>query len=111
MTSQIAGEIKDFDVSKFIPAKEARRMDRFIHYGLAAAIEAIGDSGLKATPDNAERIGVIIGSGIGGLPMIRERSSTWFPATCRSCTASRGRISRWSLPARQQPIASAKPGA
>jgi 3-oxoacyl-[acyl-carrier-protein] synthase II len=72
MTSQIAGEIKDFDVSKFIPAKEARRMDRFIHYGLAAAIEAIGDSGLKATPDNAERIGVIIGSGIGGLPMIED---------------------------------------
>jgi len=72
MASQIAGEVKDFDVSKFIPAKEARRMDRFIHYGLAAAIEAIGDSSLKATPDNAERIGVIIGSGIGGLPMIED---------------------------------------
>lgn len=72
MASQIAGEVKDFDVSKFIPAKEARRMDRFIHYGLAAAIEAVGDSGLTAKPDNAERIGVIIGSGIGGLPMIED---------------------------------------
>lgn len=72
MASQIAGEVKDFDISKFLPAKEARRMDRFIHYGLAAAIEAIGDCGLKTTPENAERIGVIIGSGIGGLPMIED---------------------------------------
>lgn len=72
MASQIAGEVKDFDISKFIPAKEARRMDRFIHYGLAAAIEAIGDASVKATPENAERIGVIIGSGIGGLPMIED---------------------------------------
>lgn len=72
MASQIAGEVPDFDVSKFIPAKEARRMDRFIHYGLAAAIEAIADSSVKTTPENAERIGVIIGSGIGGLPMIED---------------------------------------
>ena len=72
MASQIVGEVKDFDVSKYIPAKEARRMDRFIHYGLAAAIESIGDSSLKVTPENAERIGVIIGSGIGGLPMIED---------------------------------------
>lgn len=72
MASQIAGEVKDFDVAKYIPAKEARRMDTFIHYGLAAAIEAIGDCGIKVTPENAERIGVIIGSGIGGLPMIED---------------------------------------
>lgn len=72
MASQIAGEIKAFDVSKYLPAKEARRMDRFVHLGLAASIEAIGDSGLEVTAANAERIGVIIGSGIGGLPMIEE---------------------------------------
>ncbi|MGH8637723.1 MAG: beta-ketoacyl-ACP synthase II [Burkholderiales bacterium] len=72
LASQIAGEVKGFDVSKYLPAKEARRMDRFIHLGLAAAIEAIGDSGLQVTADNAERIGTIIGSGIGGLPMIED---------------------------------------
>jgi 3-oxoacyl-[acyl-carrier-protein] synthase II len=72
LASQIAGEVKGFDVAKYLPAKEARRMDRFIHLGLAAAIEAIADSGIEATGENAERIGVIIGSGIGGLPMIEE---------------------------------------
>ena len=72
MASQIAGEVKGFDVAKYLPAKEARRMDRFIHLGLAAAIEAIGDSGVQVTAENAERIGTIIGSGIGGLPMIED---------------------------------------
>jgi 3-oxoacyl-[acyl-carrier-protein] synthase II len=72
MASQIAGEVKGFDVGSYLPAKEARRMDRFIHLGLAAGIEAIRDSALQVTPENAERIGVIIGSGIGGLPMIEE---------------------------------------
>jgi 3-oxoacyl-[acyl-carrier-protein] synthase II len=72
MASQIAGEVKGFDVAKYLPAKEARRMDRFIHLGLAAAVEAIGDSGVQVTTENAERIGTIIGSGIGGLPMIEE---------------------------------------
>ena len=70
--SQIAGEVKDFDVSKYLSAKEARRMDVFIHYGLVAAIEAIRDSGIEVTSENAERIGVNIGSGIGGLPMIED---------------------------------------
>jgi 3-oxoacyl-[acyl-carrier-protein] synthase II len=72
LASQIAGEVKGFDVSKYLPAKEARRMDRFIHLGLAAAIEAIGDSGVQVTAENADRIGAIIGSGIGGLPMIED---------------------------------------
>jgi 3-oxoacyl-[acyl-carrier-protein] synthase II len=71
-SSQIAGEVKDFDITKYLSAKEARRMDAFIHYGMAAAIEAIRDSGIEVTPDNAERIGVNIGSGIGGLPLIEE---------------------------------------
>ena len=70
--SQIAGEVKNFDVSTVLSAKEARRVDVFIHYGIAAAAEAIKDAGLDAKPNNAERIGVNIGSGIGGLPLIEE---------------------------------------
>jgi 3-oxoacyl-[acyl-carrier-protein] synthase II len=68
--SQIAGEVKGFDVSAYLSPKEARRYDTFIHYGLAAAIQAIKDSGLEVTPENAERIGAVIGSVIGGLPLI-----------------------------------------
>ncbi|MDA8225333.1 MAG: beta-ketoacyl-ACP synthase II [Betaproteobacteria bacterium] len=75
--SQIAGEVRDFDVSKFLNPKEARRMDLFIQYGMAAGIEAIRDSGLEVTEANAERIGVSVGSGIGGLPMIEETHSVY----------------------------------
>jgi len=71
-SSQIAGEVKDFDVSQYLPAKEARRMDTFIQFGMAAGIEAVKDAGLVATEENAERIGVAIGSGIGGLNLIEE---------------------------------------
>ena len=71
-SSQIAGEVRGFDVTQYLSAKDARRMDTFIHYGIAAAIEAIKDSGIEATPQNAERIGVNIGSGIGGLPLIED---------------------------------------
>jgi len=67
---RIAGEVKEFDIGAYLSPKEARRMDVFIHYGLAAGIQAIKDSGLEVGPSNAERIGVNIGSGIGGLPMI-----------------------------------------
>lgn len=67
-----AAEVKDFKLEDYIPAKEARHMDTFIHYGLAASIQAIEDSGLKITEENATRIGVNIGSGIGGLPMIEQ---------------------------------------
>ena len=69
---QIAGEVRDFDITQYLPAKDARRMDTFIHYGMAAGIQAIKDAGLEAHPANADRIGVSIGSGIGGLPMIEE---------------------------------------
>jgi 3-oxoacyl-[acyl-carrier-protein] synthase II len=69
-TSQIAGEVTGFDVTQYLSAKEARRVDTFIHYGLAAGIEAIRSAGLDANPDDAERIGINIGSGIGGLPLI-----------------------------------------
>ncbi len=71
-TTTIAGEVKDFNVEDFIPAKDARRMDAFIQYGLAAAIEAVKDSGIVATEENAERIGVSIGSGIGGMQNIED---------------------------------------
>ena len=70
--SQIAGEVKKFDVSTVLSAKEARRVDIFIHYGIAAAAEAIKDAGLAANPHDAERIGVNVGSGIGGLPLIED---------------------------------------
>ena len=71
-TSQIAGEVKGFDASRYIPAKEARRFDVFIHYGLAAGIDAMKDAGLDLDRLNPEMIGVCIGSGIGGLPLIEE---------------------------------------
>jgi 3-oxoacyl-[acyl-carrier-protein] synthase II len=70
--SRIAGEVKGFDVSEYLSPKEARRMDVFIHYGMAAGIQAFRDAGLAVTSENADRIGVNIGSGIGGLPMIEE---------------------------------------
>jgi 3-oxoacyl-[acyl-carrier-protein] synthase II len=70
--SRIAGEVKGFDVAAYLAPKEARRMDVFIHYGMAAGIQAMKDSGLEVTPENATRIGVNIGSGIGGLPMIED---------------------------------------
>ncbi|MEM7466044.1 MAG: beta-ketoacyl-ACP synthase II [Pseudomonadota bacterium] len=69
---QIGGPIKNFDVSEYISPKEARRMDPFIHYGLAASIQAMDDSGLEVTDSNARRIGAAIGSGIGGLPGIER---------------------------------------
>ena len=72
LASQIAGEVKDFDVGQVMTPKEARRVDVFIHYGIAAATEAIRDAGLEAHPKDAERIGLNVGSGIGGLPMIEE---------------------------------------
>jgi 3-oxoacyl-[acyl-carrier-protein] synthase II len=75
--SQVAGEVKNFDVTQYLSAKEARRMDSFIHYGMVAGMEAFRDSGLEVTPENAERIGVNIGSGIGGLPMIEETHATY----------------------------------
>ena len=72
ISARIAGEVKGFDVSTYLSPKEARRMDTFIHYGMAAGIQAFKDSGIEVTEANAERIGVNIGSGIGGLPMIEE---------------------------------------
>ena len=71
-STHFAGEVKGFNVEDYMPGKEARHMDTFIHYGMAAGIQAMQDSGLQVTEENAERIGVIVGSGIGGLPMIEQ---------------------------------------
>ncbi|HEY3555067.1 MAG TPA: beta-ketoacyl-ACP synthase II, partial [Casimicrobiaceae bacterium] len=71
-TTRIAGQVKQFDVSKWLSAKEARRYDTFIHYGLVASMEAVADARLDAFAGDKERVGVCIGSGIGGLPMIEE---------------------------------------
>src|SRR5512139_3446711 len=72
---RIAGEVKNFDLGAYMSPKEARRMDTFIHYGIAASVQAIKDSGIEVTDANRERIGCVIGSGIGGLPMIEDNHS------------------------------------
>jgi len=92
LACHIAGEVKGFDLEKYIPAKEARHMDTFIHYGVAAGIQAFVDSGLVVTEQNAERMGVNVGSGIGGLPMIEEMHSTMLERGTR-------RISPFFIPA------------
>ncbi|MER0202975.1 MAG: beta-ketoacyl-[acyl-carrier-protein] synthase II [Nitrosomonas sp.] len=76
--SQIAGEVKDFDIHQYLSVKEARRMDIFIHYGMAAAIQAVKDAGIDDISRlDAEKIGVNIGSGIGGLPMIENTDTAY----------------------------------
>jgi 3-oxoacyl-[acyl-carrier-protein] synthase II len=93
---RFAGEVKGFKVEDYIPGKEARHMDTFIHYGMAASIQAVQDAGLptgdELSEEQAERIGVLVGSGIGGLPMIEETQTEY---------ASRGprRISPFFVPA------------
>lgn len=69
---QIAGEVRDFDVTQYIAAKEARHMDTFIHYGIAASMQAVRDSGIDQAGLDPERVGVLVGSGIGGLPLIEN---------------------------------------
>ncbi|QPT39627.1 3-oxoacyl-[acyl-carrier-protein] synthase 2 [Oligella ureolytica] len=76
-SARIAGEVKDFDVGNYINSKEAKQMDTFIHYGLAASIDAWRDSGLDINQINPERAGVIVGSGIGGLPRIEETQTAF----------------------------------
>jgi 3-oxoacyl-[acyl-carrier-protein] synthase II len=95
-TAKIAGEVRGLDISPYISAKEARTMDTFIHYGIVAAAEAVQDAGLPTgdalDEEAATRIGCVIGSGIGGLPMIEETHGDW---------AERGprRISPFFVPA------------
>lgn len=70
--TKIAGEVRNFDPASYLPAKEVRRFDTFIHYGLAAGIDALRDSGLDLDKVEREQVGVCIGSGIGGLPLIED---------------------------------------
>ena len=74
-STRFSGAIKDFEVSDYMPAKEARKMDLFIQYGIAAAAQALEDAGIEAQPDNAERIGLAIGAGIGGVSFIEKAHS------------------------------------
>jgi 3-oxoacyl-[acyl-carrier-protein] synthase II len=90
--SHIAGEVKEFDVTAYIPAKEARQMDTFIHYGIAAGVQAWRDSGIEVTEENAERLGVIVGSGIGGLQRIEQTQKEYLERGAR-------RISPFFVPA------------
>ncbi|SMC33861.1 beta-ketoacyl-ACP synthase II [Polynucleobacter kasalickyi] len=72
LSVHFAGEVKNFNIEDYISAKEARHMDTFIHFGIAAGTQAFKDSGIEVTEANSERIGVLVGSGIGGLPMIED---------------------------------------
>ncbi|MEO6352881.1 MAG: beta-ketoacyl-ACP synthase II [Oxalobacteraceae bacterium] len=91
-STHFAGEVKGFNIEDYIPGKEARHMDAFIHFGVAAGIQAMQDSGLVVTEANAERIGVIVGSGIGGLPMIEQTHTEYVSRGAR-------RISPFFVPA------------
>ena len=75
--SQVAGEVKNFDPLLYIPPKDARRMDTFIQFGIAAGVEAFKDSGIEVTDTNSERIGVSVGSGIGGINLIESTSDVF----------------------------------
>ena len=72
ISTRIAAEVKGFDAAQWMSPKEVRRSDTFIHFGIAATKMALDDAGLAIDASNAERTGVIVGSGIGGLPMIEE---------------------------------------
>ena len=74
-STRFAGQVKNFDVEAYLPKKEARKMDLFIQYGIAAGVQAWRDSGLESNAANAGRIGAAIGSGIGGLALIEENHS------------------------------------
>jgi 3-oxoacyl-[acyl-carrier-protein] synthase II len=76
-TTRIAGEIRDFDPTVYMSAKDVKKMDAFIHYGIAASLMALDDSGLEVTEENAERIGAIVGAGIGGILGIEEQTAKY----------------------------------
>jgi len=76
-SARISGSVKGFDATEYISPKDVKKMDTFIHFGVAAGIQALDDSGLEVTEENAERIGVAIGSGIGGLPSIEKNRDAY----------------------------------
>lgn len=105
-TTRFAGNVKNFDVTEYMSSKDAKKMDLFIQYGVAAGIQALKDSGIELDKTDLTRFGVAVGSGIGGLGLIEKTtnrcwpaarvrcrpflcpapSSTWWPDTCLSCT-------------------------
>jgi 3-oxoacyl-[acyl-carrier-protein] synthase II len=93
-STRFGGCIKDFDVATIMPAKEARKMDVFMHYGIAAAKQALGDSGLEVSDSNRNRIGVAMGSGIGGIGTIESAHTKYVESGCNP-----KRISPFFVPA------------
>ncbi len=87
---RIAGEVKGFQIEDYMPGKEARHMDTFIHYGIAASIQAVKDAGLPSgselTEAQAERIGCMVGSGIGGLPLIEDTTRRTTSSAARAAS-------------------------
>lgn len=79
-TVQIAGQTRDFNADDYLSKKDQRKMDPFIHYGIGAGVQAVNDSGFEVTEENADRIGVAIGSGIGGLPGIEKSNEAYLNA-------------------------------
>ncbi len=82
-STRIAGEVRDFDIGNFIPLRDARRMDTFMHYGIASCVEAVKDSGLEVTEENSHRIGVAMGAGIGGLATIEDNHNKYLAGGAR----------------------------
>ena len=78
--ARFGGQVRDFDVAQYIPPKEARRMDEFMHYGVAAGVQAVTDSGIDFSKTDAQRAGVVCGSGIGGLWTIEEDYGVYLKA-------------------------------
>lgn len=81
--TRIAGEVRDFDIGNYMPSREARRMDRFMHYGIASSVDAIKDAGLEVTAENGHRIGVAMGAGIGGLATIEDNYNKYLAGGVR----------------------------
>ncbi len=83
LATRIAGEVRDFDIGDYISPRDARRMDRFMHYGIAASVDAVKDSGLEVTEENGHRIGVAMGAGIGGLATIEDNHNKYLAGGAR----------------------------
>ena len=82
-STRIAGEVRNFEVGDYIPVRDARRMDKFMHYGIAASVDAVNDSGLEVTEENGHRIGVAMGAGIGGLATIEDNHNKYLAGGAR----------------------------
>ena len=81
--TRIAGEVRDFDIGAYISPRDARRMDTFMHYGIAASVDAVKDAGLEVTEENGHRIGVAMGAGIGGLATIEDNHNKYLAGGAR----------------------------